>query len=376
MNVRGLKVGVVLFFVCSVCVAVAANAVDEKTEKQAQTAISSGMEWLERQQTADGRLGPEKYPAITALALSALKAGGSTNSTVIAKAEKYVKTFSGGKYADPMLAHNAEICRKLVRQTSDDRLQSGIGGEEARRQAAALRDVGDKNTWARERAKIDREYSISAREVEIRQAEWQRQRAELAKQHGGDPDRLMAERVATAVMAVQTADNRQQTADNRQQTADNRLQTTDNRRQATDGKQQEGGKRRGYGSLSYEGMMNLLDDRIAADDPRVDAMLDWAERGWNLNERVGGGRHGLYYFYHVMAKCLNAGGENEIKPLFGSGSIHWREEMIRKLISLQKKEASGTSGFWVNSDPAYMENDPVLVTAYALLTLECALGTR
>jgi hypothetical protein len=49
--------------------------------------------------------------------------------------------------------------------------------------------------------------------------------------------------------------------------------------------------------------------------------------------------------------------------------------MIRKLISLQQIEKDGRGdGYWVNSNNRWMENDPVLVTAYTLIALDVALG--
>ena len=47
---------------------------------------------------------------------------------------------------------------------------------------------------------------------------------------------------------------------------------------------------------------------------------------------------------------------------------------MRKLIALQHVDADRKSGFWVNENQNYMEDDPVLVTAYAMLSLECVLG--
>ena len=37
-------------------------------------------------------------------------------------------------------------------------------------------------------------------------------------------------------------------------------------------------------------------------------------------------------------------------------------------------DAEKKAGFWVNENSANMEDDPVLVTAYAMLSLEAALG--
>jgi hypothetical protein len=49
--------------------------------------------------------------------------------------------------------------------------------------------------------------------------------------------------------------------------------------------------------------------------------------------------------------------------------------MIKKLITLQKVEKDGSGeGYWVNGNNRWLENDPVLVTAYTLIALDVALG--
>ena len=75
-----------------------------------------------------------------------------------------------------------------------------------------------------------------------------------------------------------------------------------------------------------------------------------------------------------MSKCLAASGEEFIRPLDGGAGIRWREELINKLVALQKRATSDRTGYWVNEVNSYLEGDPVLVTAYAILTLQQALG--
>ena len=41
--------------------------------------------------------------------------------------------------------------------------------------------------------------------------------------------------------------------------------------------------------MAYDGMMRLLHETPRPNDPRVDAMLDWAERGWSLDVNPGNG---------------------------------------------------------------------------------------
>jgi squalene-hopene/tetraprenyl-beta-curcumene cyclase len=76
------------------------------------------------------------------------------------------------------------------------------------------------------------------------------------------------------------------------------------------------------------------------------------------------GEQGLYYCYHTMAKALSAYGAKTLK-LENGKEVDWRKELALKLMNLQKPE-----GFWVNENARWWEKDPVLVTAYATITLE------
>ena len=44
--------------------------------------------------------------------------------------------------------------------------------------------------------------------------------------------------------------------------------------------------------------------------------------------------------------------------------VDWKEELAAKLLKLQQKDGS-----WVNDNNRFWENDPVLVTSFAILTL-------
>ena len=124
---------------------------------------------------------------------------------------------------------------------------------------------------------------------------------------------------------------------------------------------------RSYGSMTYAGLLALIYANVDEQDVRVQSAKDWAARHWSLEENPGMGQEGLYYFFNVLAKSLKAAGDEVIARPDGS-EIVWREEMVRKLISLQKPD-----GFWVNENNRWWEADPNLVTAYTLLALSAAL---
>jgi len=77
------------------------------------------------------------------------------------------------------------------------------------------------------------------------------------------------------------------------------------------------------------------------------------------------GAQGLYCYYHTMAKSLSIYGVNRLELADGP-SVDLRKELAVKLLLLR----DGEKGFWVNENGRWWEKDPVLVTAYALISLE------
>ncbi len=69
----------------------ATNSVAPAVRAEGTQAVARGVAWLEAQQRENGSLGDAKYPAVTALALAALRTGGSTNAPVISKAGAYLQ---------------------------------------------------------------------------------------------------------------------------------------------------------------------------------------------------------------------------------------------------------------------------------------------
>lgn len=121
---------------------------------------------------------------------------------------------------------------------------------------------------------------------------------------------------------------------------------------------------RSYASISYAGLLSYVHADLKQDDPRVVAVYDWLRKNYTLEENPGMGEQGLYYCYHTMAKALSAYGAKTL-TLENGKEVDWRKELALKLLNLQKPE-----GFWVNENGRWWEKDPVLVTAYATITLE------
>ena len=124
-----------------------------------------------------------------------------------------------------------------------------------------------------------------------------------------------------------------------------------------------GGGLRSYGSMTYAGLKSMIYAGVGPDDPRVVAAIDWLRPRYTLEENPGMGTSGLYYYFHTFAKALDAIGQ----PTFtdADGVEHdWRAELAQKLADEQQP-----SGAWANANERWLESDPNLATAYALLAL-------
>lgn len=122
---------------------------------------------------------------------------------------------------------------------------------------------------------------------------------------------------------------------------------------------------RGYGSMSYSGLLSLIYSNLDESDPRVKAVVAWINDNYTLDENPGLGGQGLYYYYQAMAKALVAANITHLKGKNGL-EIDWRAELAATIINNQREDGS-----WINTDASrWMENDPILVTSYSLLALQ------
>ncbi len=128
------------------------------------------------------------------------------------------------------------------------------------------------------------------------------------------------------------------------------------------GETPEGGLR-SYGSMTYAGLKSMIYAGVGPDDPRVKASVDWLSKHYQLEQNPGMGLAGLYYYYHIFAKALDATGIDKFED--EDGVQHdWRQDLLRELAERQRPDGS-----WINEEPRWMESDPNLVTGYALLAL-------
>jgi squalene-hopene/tetraprenyl-beta-curcumene cyclase len=129
----------------------------------------------------------------------------------------------------------------------------------------------------------------------------------------------------------------------------------------------QAGETRSYGAASYAGLMSYTWANVKKTDQRVEAVMKWVRDNYTVDENPGIGQKTVYYYYMVFAKALQAVGENTIVDSRGQRH-NWREDLGAKLVSLQHPE-----GYWVNTDPAELQNNRVLVTSFTMMAIQAAL---
>jgi squalene-hopene/tetraprenyl-beta-curcumene cyclase len=125
---------------------------------------------------------------------------------------------------------------------------------------------------------------------------------------------------------------------------------------------------RAYGSMTYSGFKSYIYAGLTKSDPRVIAAHDWIRRNYTVAENPGLGTDGMYYYYVVFARAMRTWGEPTIATLTPDGKPGetrlWAADLTARLRELQQEDGSFKS-----VDDRWMENDPVLITAYSLIAL-------
>jgi squalene-hopene/tetraprenyl-beta-curcumene cyclase len=129
----------------------------------------------------------------------------------------------------------------------------------------------------------------------------------------------------------------------------------------------EDGSLPGYGSMTYAGIKSLIYCGVSKDDPRIKKAYEWIQNNYTVDKNPGmpevRSQWGLYYYYHTMAKSLDALGLDHVVD--AKGVKHdWRKDITNALAKRQQPDGS-----FANSTQNWMEADPNLVTGYALMAL-------
>ncbi len=121
---------------------------------------------------------------------------------------------------------------------------------------------------------------------------------------------------------------------------------------------------RSLGAMTYGGLKSFLYAGVSKDDPRVKAAVEWTRRHYTLEENIGMGKAGLFYYYHTFAKAMDAWGENPFVDAAGKKHM-WRAELFEAIRTRQNADGS-----WRNpGERTFAEDNQDLCTAFTLLSL-------
>ena len=361
-----------------------AAGLSEALQKEAQAALSKGLAWLAAHQTAEGFWSDEKNPAMTALPLWAFSASGQAYYAPNAdKAVAFILSKvqpDGGIYvSNPdrpgagLGNYNTAICimglqatgRKDVvpsilkgrtyiastQLTGDDTHAGGFGYDKGGRRHTDMTNTGMAIDAMRRTQSLEDLRPASERKADLNWDAAIKYVENMQQKAGEDQGGLLYVKSFGPPPAG--------------------MRTGTNKPPAGAGRPGMGGGRpplRSYGSITYVGLLAMIQSKLTRQDPRVISAFDYCTKHWTLDENPGQGQQGIYFYYNILTRALCATGVDTIPHADGK-AIAWREALIKKVISLQKEDGS-----WINENNRWWENDPVLVTSYSLLALEFALG--
>ncbi len=352
-----------------------AGTISESVEQEVNAAINRSVDWFLAQQNENGAWSNQKFPALTALAVRALVESPSAkeNKKAIDKGLSFIMTCvqpDGGIYCNVagrkgggLSNYNTSICMMALHAADKQKYLKTILN--ARKFVAAGQHFGDdvyaggfgydKSTKRAYTDLLNTFYTVRAMH-ETEDVEDNRPAGEKKV----DIDWKATEKFVTEMQNKDSAGTNDVGGFFYNPTSP----------KAGIGTNKAGVVYfRSYGSITYAGLLALIYADVDQRDPRVTSAFDWAFKHWSLEENPGVGQEGLFFFYNVLTKTLAASRHNLI-PQKNGEFINWREEMAKKIVSLQKVDPKTGQGYWVNEKGRYWESDPILVTAYSLLALE------
>jgi len=361
------------YLVLSLCVALATPvatraAAGGDTPPAVEPLVTRAVGYLETAQDEDGAFSPQIGPAVTGLvATGLLRHGRSINDPLVADAVKYVAGFAqpdGGIYAPGSRYRNYETCIAIqcLREAADapdatedyadqiakaEAFVRGLQWDDEEGHGVSSNRYGGAGYGSHSRPDLSNtSYLIDA-----------------LKSLGAGPDDPAMQRALVFVSRTQNLETEHNTTEFAARVNDGGFYYTPAAGGTSQAGETDAGGLRSYGSMTYAGLKSMIYAGVGPDDPRVRAAYDWVRRHYTLAENPGMGTSGLYYYYHTFAKALDAVDEPTITE--PDGSRHdWRAELTAKLAAEQKP-----TGAWVNENDRWLESDPNLATAYALLAL-------
>jgi len=351
----------------------------DKSKVLAQDAIRKGLDFLKANQKKNGAWSDENYPALTAFGLWVFaQSDHPDRAAVCSNAARFVASCvrpDGGIYEVPgkilfwkggLATYNTAVCMTALHAYDARTYAAAILA--ARKFIAGNQLLGDPaDNGGVGGFSYDRPGKGYVGRPDLSNTAWalnsMRSTQDLEDQRT-DGKRVDVDWAASLKYIEKLQNNDPNDADNQggfgYEKGGSRGGTTTNREGVVTLK--------GYGSMTYAGLLSLIYAEVDRKDPRVASAVQWASRHWSVDENPGMGSKGLFYYYTIMAKALNVVGGDSI-PREKGDPIPWKQELIQKLVGLQKADGS-----WANKDNQYWEGNPVLATTDALLALQYAVS--
>jgi squalene-hopene/tetraprenyl-beta-curcumene cyclase len=345
--------------------AAAPHLAEGQDKQQHRATVEKGVQYLlTKGQSTDGSFSKQTGTGITSLCVTALlRSGRSADDPAVAKSLKYLEANirpDGGIYAENSRLKNYETCIALMCLKEANRsghYDKAIAN--ADRYIKGLQLDSGENKDPSDFSYGGVGYSAGGR-PDLSNTAFLMDALIAA---GNGPDDEAVKRALIFVSRCQNLESEHNTSPHAAKINDGGFyysitEETDNDRQ----KSADGGLR-SYGSMTYAGLKSMVHAGLKPDDQRVKAALGWLAKHYDLGNNPGMGDAGLYYYYHLMAKSLDALGQQHFTD--ASGKKHdWRAELTAELASRQNADGS-----WVNKNNRFLESDANLVTAFALLAL-------
>ena len=326
-------------------------------------AIESGLKFLLSKQEADGHFSDPQMPALTALPLWAMTVVGQSKSENAKKAADFVlKTQrpDGGFYVPKpgrggsgLGNYNTSVCVSALFEsglapvkailaartyiagsqlTGDDTMAGGFGYDrQSRRRAADMSNSSYAFDAMRRTEKAEEFRPAGEKKADLDWAKALKYVESMQVKDGGMKGGFVYND-RTAQAGAQT-------------NASDRVQL------------------RAFGSMTYAGVLSMCHAKLTREDHRVRSALEYCGKYWTLAENPGMGSQGLYYYFDILSRALDASGVQSLRGPDGK-EINWKKELSERVMALQQEDGS-----WVNDNNRFWENDPVLVTSFAILTL-------
>ncbi len=365
---RPLLPALVALTLLAATVASAADVPKPTTEPDAQAfsrAVDRAIRFLQTKgQALDGSYSAQAGPGVTALVTTAIMRHGRTpRDPLVARSLKYLEGFvqqDGGIYRKDSTLRNYEtslaiLCfaeanrdgryDRLIR--SADRFVKGIQWDEDEGHKRSSLNYGGAGYGKHKRPDLSNTSFL----------------VDALKAAGTGPDDPAMKRALIFVSRCQNLETEHNTTPFAPKNPDGGFYYTCAAGGQSQAGETPGGGLRSYGSMTYAGLKSMIYAGVGPDDPRVKAALKWIQRHYGLDSNPGMGNQGLYYYYHTFAKALDATGLAAVED--ADGEKHdWRRDLRQELLRRQHPDGS-----WLNENDRWLENDPSLVTGYALLAL-------